>query len=456
MPLRRLCLAASAILCASTLLAQPTRRGLVLISIDGLRPDLVAEADKHRLAIPNLRDIFKRGARASGVRGVLPTVTYPSHTTMLTGVTPAKHGILNNTTFDPLGTNLDGWYWYSEDIRVPTLWDAAARAGYKVGSVSWPVSAGAPGVSFSIPEYWRSFQPDDLKLQRIVSTPGLLAEFEKKLGPYKPDLRDAVPADWTRTRYAAEIIRAKHARFITVHLGALDHDTHDYGPYSKEAFATLEEIDKMVGELLQAMKAETPEAAICIVSDHGFADVNRVLNLRVAFVEAGLITPNPRRTTARSAVLSDWKAQTWESAGSAMVMLKDPRDAATRDAVEKLLKRLAVDPANGIAAILDSKTITAMGGSPDVAFVVDMKPGFLIENNMTGPLVTERKPGGAHGYAPTHPELLASFLFAGPGVRVGASLGEIDMRSIAPTLATYLGVTFTTADLPALDVLTRR
>jgi predicted AlkP superfamily pyrophosphatase or phosphodiesterase len=85
-----------------------------------------------------------------------------------------------------------------------------------------------------------------------------------------------------------------------------------------------------------------------------------------------------------------------------------------------------------------------------------MKPGFLIENNMTGPLVTERKPGGAHGYAPTHPELLASFLFAGPGVRVGASLGEIDMRSIAPTLATYLGVTFTTADLPALDVLTRR
>jgi len=67
-----------------------------------------------------------------------------------------------------------------------------------------------------------------------------------------------------------------------------------------------------------------------------------------------------------------------------------------------------------------------------------------------------RKPGGAHGYAPMHPELLASFLFAGPGVRSDASLGEIDMRNIAPTLAAYLGVKFTTADLPALDIFTRR
>src|SRR6185295_13106272 len=152
MSFRRILLASILVLSIAAIAsAQPTRRGLVLISIDGLRPDLVADADKHRLAIPNLRDIFKRGARASGVRGVLPTVTYPSHTTMLTGVAPVKHGILNNTTFDPLGTNLDGWYWYSEDIRMPTLWDATARAGYTVGSVSWPVSAGAPGVSFSIP-----------------------------------------------------------------------------------------------------------------------------------------------------------------------------------------------------------------------------------------------------------------------------------------------------------------
>src|SRR4051812_19793586 len=136
--------------------AQSPHPGLVLISIDGMHPDNILQADKYGLKIPNLRRILRDGAHAKSVRGVLPTVTYPSHTTMLTGVWPDKHGIYNNVTFDPLGKNLTGWYWYSEDIRVPTLWQAAANAGYIVGSVSWPVSAGAPGVRYGIPEYWRA------------------------------------------------------------------------------------------------------------------------------------------------------------------------------------------------------------------------------------------------------------------------------------------------------------
>jgi predicted AlkP superfamily pyrophosphatase or phosphodiesterase len=93
-------------------------RALLVISIDGMRPDYVSAADRHGLKIPNLRRISATGAHARGVRGVLPTVTYPSHTTMMTGVRPAKHGIYENTTFDPLGRNLSGWYWYSEAIQV--------------------------------------------------------------------------------------------------------------------------------------------------------------------------------------------------------------------------------------------------------------------------------------------------------------------------------------------------
>jgi len=70
-----------------------------------------------------------------------PTVTYPSHTTLMTGVWPAKHGILANQTFDPLQKNHEGWYWYAEDIRVPTLWDAASAAGRTTASIQWPVSS---------------------------------------------------------------------------------------------------------------------------------------------------------------------------------------------------------------------------------------------------------------------------------------------------------------------------
>jgi predicted AlkP superfamily pyrophosphatase or phosphodiesterase len=428
------------------------QRALLLISIDGMRPDYVTAADEHGLKIPNLRRILAQGAHSSGVRGVLPTVTYPSHTTILTGVWPVRHGIFNNLTFDPAGTNFEGWYWYSEDIRVPTLWEAAAKAGYRVGSVSWPVSVGAPGVSDLIPEYWRATTPDDLKLLRALSTPGLLREFEGQLGPYVTDLEDAIPSDWSRTRYAEAIITHKHPRLMTVHLAALDELEHQTGPFSAEANATLEEIDGMVGRLNDAMRRETPGAAICIVSDHGFARIDRQFSPRVALVKAGLMTPNPKRASLQAPAVTEWKAASWGTGGSTMIVLKDPHDQATREGVAKLLRELAADPANGIAGVLDRDAIARLGGSEAADFALDMKPGYSIGAAMDGPLVREIKPGGTHGYAPTHPEMLAAFLIAGDGIRAGADVGEIDMRSIAPTLAKYLGASLSSADLPPLEV----
>jgi predicted AlkP superfamily pyrophosphatase or phosphodiesterase len=91
-----------------------------VISIDGLRPDYVTAADSYQAKIPHLRRFLKDGAFADGVEGVIPTVTYPSHTTLITGVWPAVHGILANTTFDPRRENQGGWYWYMRDV-APTL-----------------------------------------------------------------------------------------------------------------------------------------------------------------------------------------------------------------------------------------------------------------------------------------------------------------------------------------------
>src|SRR6266540_1672488 len=142
--------------------AAAQQRAVALISIDGMRPDHVLEADRHGLKIPNLRRMLRDGAHATAMRGVMPTVTYPTHTTMLTGVWPDKHGIPMNLPFDPERRNQDGWYWYAEDIKAPTLWEAASRAGYIVGSVSWPSSIGAPGVQFNIPEFWRASTTEDL------------------------------------------------------------------------------------------------------------------------------------------------------------------------------------------------------------------------------------------------------------------------------------------------------
>lgn len=422
--------------------AAQSRRALVVISIDGLRPDYVLKADEYKLKIPHLRRILAEGAHATGVRGVLPTVTYPSHTTILTGVWPSKHGIYSNVTFDPLDKNLSGWYWYSEDIQAPTLWDAATKAGLITASVSWPVSVGA-NVRYLIPEFWRaSKSPEDLKLMRAVSTPGLMAEIEKQAGPYVNDLDDALPGDRQRTRYAAAILRDKKAQFITVHLAALDHLEHAAGPFSPEALAALEELDGRVGELEAAVRVNYPGYTICVLSDHGFARTDHTLSLMIPFIEAGFVTVKDGKVT-------DWKAFPRVDGGSAAIIVKDAKD---REAVGALLRRLAANPANGIEKVLSGDEIAKLGGAPNAAFWVDMKINFAVTNVQTGAMAKERKVGGTHGFSPEHPELLASFFIAGPGIWPKADFGLIDMRAVAPTLAEAMGLRFTSGDVPGVRV----
>jgi predicted AlkP superfamily pyrophosphatase or phosphodiesterase len=251
-----LLVAVSVLMAGPAAAQQPVQTPLLLmISIDGLRPDYVTAADAHGAKVPNLRRFLKEGAFAQGVVGVIPTVTYPSHTTLITGVSPAAHGIFANTTFDPLRENQQSWYWYSEDIRVATLWDAASRAGLSTASVQWPVSVGAR-VTWNIPEFWRSGQPDDAKLLRALSTPGLLAELEPDLGPYPRAL--TAESDEQRARYAARIIEKKRPNLMTLHLIALDHAQHVNGPFSAEAMAVLERLDTLVGMLRATAETVAP------------------------------------------------------------------------------------------------------------------------------------------------------------------------------------------------------
>jgi predicted AlkP superfamily pyrophosphatase or phosphodiesterase len=445
------------LLFASLAVAQFTnnsRTPLILVSIDGLRPDYLLKADEHGLKIPNLRTLLKEGAHATGVKGVLPTITYPSHTTILTGVWPSKHGIFGNETFDPEGKNKAGWYWYSEDIKAPTLWDVAARSGYVVGSVSWPVSVGAPGVRFLIPEYWRAGTPEDLKLLRAISTPGLFSELQRTSGQYTTNLNEALPGDWGRTRYAAALIKEKHVNFLTFHFAALDHLEHEGGPFSQASNATLEEIDKMVGILTDAVREHDRNGYVCIVSDHGFSPVTHTVNLVGAFARARLITLKPQKGDSATVSVAAWKAVPWLAGGSAAIILKDPANEAVRTSVNQLLDHLAADPKNGIAQVLDRNAIAKLGGATTADFWVDMKPGFAVGTGApTDPIVRDVSLRGTHGYSPIHPELRAFFLLAGRSVRPGADLGDIDMRSIAPTLARTMGFAFPTADLPPLDVL---
>jgi len=397
----------------------------------------VLRADELGLKIPNLRRFLVDGTYASGVTGVLPTVTYPSHTTLLTGVAPAVHGIIANTTFDPLNKNYGGWYWYAEDIETPTLWDYAAKSNISTANVYWPVSVGA-NITYNISQIWRAGTAEDRKLQHSVSTPGLLEGLEKEMAtPFPLGSDESIEADEMRARFAELLLSEKNPGFMTVYLTALDHIEHETSPFSKESLAVLERLDTVIGNLRQDAEARGP-AVVCVVSDHGFAKTDKELNLNSALRQAGLIELNP------DGLVKSWRASAWLAGGSAAIMLEDPGDNDARTKVRQLLDQMLGDPHGGIARVLEAAEFKAAGGFPDAAFVVGLKLGYQLGPKFDGPVVVPRKLGGMHGYLPETPEMQSSFFLVGPGVQHGVSLGTIDMRDIAPTLGEFLGFSLDT------------
>jgi predicted AlkP superfamily pyrophosphatase or phosphodiesterase len=426
--MRRLLIAGCIVLaaaCSTRISGAP----VVLISIDGLKPEYITAADQHGLKIPTFRRLMAEGTYARAVTGVLPTVTYPSHTTMVTGVAPAVHGILDNSPFDPLHRNQDGWMWYAEDVKVPTLWEAANRGGFVSSSVDWPVTVGAP-ITYKIAQYWRATTEDDHKLLRALSTPGLLEEGERAVGPYPAGYIYTVESDTRRSEFAAWLIAAKRPRVHTSYFSVLDEVAHEHGPGTPEVFATVEAIDGMIDRVWKAALNADPTTIVCVVSDHGFTPYDRTVSVNVALQRAGLID------TDAEGHVRDWRAITWANA----VMMKDRGDAAALAATRKVLEGLVADPSSGVFRYFDNDEARREGGFPDAAFVFGIRPGYEISERVTGALVEPHAPAGTHGLLRELPEMDSAFFIAGQGVPRGRALERIDMRDIAPTLAAVAGI----------------
>lgn len=414
-------------------------RSLVLISVDGLRPDDLYASGKN--APLHLQALSKQGSHAQRVRGVMPTLTYPSHATILTGVSPAKHGIASNLSFDPTFVNQYGWYWYASDFKVPTLWDAAHAQGVKTANLHWPTSVGA-NIDANLPQIWRTGHADDRKLLATLATPGLIPQLEKAVGTQYPlGIDESVEADEMRAKFAAAMFALDKPGFMTVYFASLDHDEHHSGVDSPQALETLQRLDAAIGTLVDALRKDDPDVVIALVSDHGFAPVQHDVNLIGAMLKAGLMTMD-----AKGKVV-DWKAAPWFATGVVPIQLRDENDAETRAKVAALLNRLASDPANGIERILDARQYAQTGAVP-ADFAVEFKPGYELGGNIAAPLLGDAGGNGffgMHGYDPNHAEMDSVFFVAGAGVPK-KDLGKIDMRDIAPTLARLIDAPLSQAE----------
>jgi predicted AlkP superfamily pyrophosphatase or phosphodiesterase len=418
---------------------------VIVISLDGLDARYLHKRDEYKLRIPTLRRLMAEGATARGVTTVYPSVTYPAHTTIVTGASPAKHGVFGNEVFEPPDTPQEGaWNWFARDIKVDTLWDAAAREKLKTAMVSWPVSAGAG--DYNLPEIYQSGVSLEKTWQRSgenARPQGLVEEVGKR----DPALYSNVNKDESddlRTRFAEYIITEKRPDVLLVHLFDLDHFQHDYGPFTPEAFAILEKVDGYVARILAAAEraGTLPETAIFIVSDHGFMPVKEQVHPGVLLAQAGLIKLlEGKDAQGKAKILStDWRAAAYPTSGSCSIILRDPQDKETLKKVRDIFKPLAGKKGSGIFRVIEADEIRRLGANTHAALMLDAADGYTFGSNYTGEFITAYKRRGQHGFLPSRPDYKASLIISGAGFTRRGDLGDIRMIDIGPTIARVLNL----------------
>jgi predicted AlkP superfamily pyrophosphatase or phosphodiesterase len=423
----------------------PPKIPMVLISIDGLIADYVLNADHYRLAIPHFRRLLAEGSYATRVKGVIPTTTYPSHATLITGVPPAIHGIVNNELFDPFKKHPGIFYWYAKNIKVPTLWDVAQEKGLVTANIDWPVSVGA-NLDYNIPQCWLKHdfnrtEKGNIKLLRELSSPpNLLDEAQKSIGSL--DLSWTVHGDKNRTDLTIFLLKQKRVQFVTVCLTSLDMQQHADGTYTENVFTVLESIDEMLGQIrIAAEQMGDGKAFIFVVSDHGFASIRKSIRLNVAFKKAGLMTVDELGN------LVSWRVFAWQADGTTAVMLKNHNDNEAYQKAKVVLETLAADPSNGIAKILDAHKAKELGSFPNAIFVVGAQMDCRFIEDLEGPIITkEEELGGTHGHFPDDSGRMdAAFFAVGPNIVAKQNLGTINLIDVAPTVTAFMGMELPTA-----------
>jgi predicted AlkP superfamily pyrophosphatase or phosphodiesterase len=427
--------------------AGSTQRHVVVISVDGMQGSSYAPAPMG-LHLPNIARLMKEGSYASGVEGVYPTLTYPSHTTIVTGRTPAEHGIYTNLSSRQAGKDPHDWFWFAKSIKAVTLWDEARRARLSTAAVSWPVTAGA-AIDWNVPEIWdpRKGEVVDLLYLARYMNPLFSMEVLRAMGI--PRGRGG-EGDAPRVRLAAYLLKKHKPNLLLVHLAMLDTTEHLHGPDSPGARQVLERMDTHIGELLAALREAGLEGStdVFVVSDHGFLMIEREVAPNVLLVKAGLLTANAKGE------VTGGKLDTISNGGSFFIYWPPQEDL--RAQVDAALKPLHQEGL--VWAVIDRNGLRDLGADPEAQMALEAPEETSFSENGRGELVTKLgRAAGTHGFLPFRDGLEASFIAWGPEIKSGVDLHRIRMTAVGPTILKALGINDPQfGDTPPLEDIFKR
>lgn len=357
---------------------------LLLVSIDGLRADIPGSG-----RMPTLDALHAQGAHAAWMNPSFPTLTFPNHYTLVTGLRPDRHGIVHNNLDDEaLGrfeskrdSGRDGRFWGGEPI-----WISAQRAGLPTATMFWPGSEAE--IAGGRPRHWRPFD-----------------------GAMTPAQRVAQVLAWL------DLPEAERPRFITLYLEQYDVAAHAAGTFSPPALEAMQSVDAALAMLLRGLDERGLRRAVNLVvlSDHGMADVPR----------------------SHAAYLDDVVPEqdfNWSWLGPvAGITPKPGRDADVR---ARLIGR------HPHFECWDKTTLPAQwhyGRNPRVPPIVcQADTGWRIQFRRH-PFPAQAVKG-EHGFRPDDPQMRAFFVASGPDFVPGAALPAFDNVDVYPLLAYLLRI----------------
>lgn len=431
--------------CAGSAAAPEASAGpvVVLISIDGFP---AYAFDDPRLPAPTLQRMIREGASARGMTIVNPTVTWPNHTTLATGVAPAKHGVLYNglLTADPGKPARVEQKNRAVLVRVPTVYDVAYASGLKTAAVDWvpPQTGGTLDWVFE-----ENPSPGGTVEQEMVAagliTAAEVADFKKGNPPW----RDLM---WTRA--AAHILKAHRPNLLLFHLLNLDATHHRYGPKTPASMTGIALADSRVAEILRALEEAglKERATVIVVSDHGFKATKKSIRPNAALRQAGFATVVGGKVVSCSATVVP-------EGGTAMVYLRGADAAEVGARVRETLRAV-----EGVDKLWEPADFAALGmpqpqDNPQMAdFVLTAKPGYGFAGAADGEAVVDVTDGmtiGLHGYPAEDPDMNAIFIAWGRGIRKGARIETLRNVDVAPTIAALLGLNLEGVDGKAVSAV---
>ncbi len=431
-----------------------SKRHVVVISVDALVYEDLETLSKLYALAPR----WDKMARVDRVRSIYPTITYPCHSTMMTGVYPDRHHIVNNEA-PILGVEHCLWQHFRSSVKAPSIFDAAKKAGLTTAAVFWPVTGKDPAIDYLVDEYWPQHGEDSVTafrdsgsseevIKKIVKPNLKYLEGKHRMHPY---------ADAFVMGCAADMLRNFQPDLLMVHPANVDSARHASGLFTPAVTNALYDTNLWLEELFKAAEDAGiyEDTNFFIVSDHGQIEIRRSVALNALLAEEGLLDVAPDGT------LKDWTAFAKSGGTSALVYLKDPADQVAWNKTKIALEKLRDSEVCGIGEILteaEARERYHLGG--DFAFVIETDGWTSFSTSWLKPVQkpldnSDYRFGRAtHGHEPEkgpQPTLMAF----GPDIQPGAHLDTARLVDEAPTFAHALGLTMPDTDGHCLTELFR-